>query len=104
MAASLTENEFSQHLNTKFRVNLDDSHMDLELVEVKSYIGKPVEQEGMERFSIYFQGPADPHLPQELYTFSHDQMGEFDLFIVPIGKNDAGFRYEAVFNFFNPAD
>ena len=104
MAASLTENEFSRHLNTKFRVNLDDNHVDLELVEVKSYMSKQNEQEGMERFSTYFQGPAEPHLPQELYAFSHDQMGEFDLFIVPIAKSEGGFRYEAVFNFFKSAD
>jgi len=27
-------------------------------------------------------------------------MGEFDLFLVPIGEDDQGFRYEAVFNYF----
>ncbi len=100
MAASLTEKEFSQHVNTKFRVTLDDSSVDLELVEVKGYRMGRQEEDGMERFSIYFQGPAEPQLPQHLYTFHHNEMGEFDLFIVPIGKNDAGFRYEAVFNFF----
>lgn len=104
MAASLTEKEFSQHLNTKFRVTLDDTSVDLELVEVKSYKSKQKEQEGMERFSAYFQGPAEPDLPQQLYTFHNDQMGEFDIFIVPVGKNDAGFRYEAVFNFFKSTD
>ena len=104
MAPSLTENAFSKQLNTKFRVSLGDSLVDLELVEVKSYLSKQKEHEGMERFSLYFQGPAEPHLPQQLYAFNHDQMGEFNIFIVPIGKNDAGFRYEAVFNLFKSAD
>jgi hypothetical protein len=30
--------------------------------------------------------------------FEHDQMGHFELFIVPIGKDDSSFLYEAVFN------
>lgn len=101
MPADLTEKEFSQHVNTKFRLNLDgDSGVDLELTEVKGYLSTHVEQTGMERFSLYFQGPAEPALPQKLYAFQHDQMGEFEMFIVPIAKNDAGFRYESVFNYF----
>jgi hypothetical protein len=101
MAASLTEKEFSQHVNTKFRANLNaDNGVDLELVEVKGYMSKHNEQTGMERFSVYFQGPGEPYLPQKSYTVQHDQMGEFEIFIVPIAKTDAGFRYESVFNYF----
>jgi hypothetical protein len=101
MAASLTEKEFSQHVNTKFRANLDaENGVDLELVEVKGYMSKHNEQTGMERFSVYFQGPGEPYLPQKSYTVQHDQMGEFEIFIVPIAKTDAGFRYESVFNYF----
>jgi hypothetical protein len=29
---------------------------------------------------------------------SHDQIGEFELFIVPIKQDDRGFYYEAIFN------
>lgn len=101
MAASLTEKEFSQHVNTKFRVNLDaENGIDLELVEVKGYMSKPNEQTGMERFSVYFQGPGEPYLQQMLYKFQHAQIGEFEIFIVPLSRNDQGFRYEAVFNYF----
>lgn len=101
MAASLTEKEFSKHVNTKFRVNLDaENGVDLELVEVKGYMSKHNEQTGMERFSIYFQGPGQPYLPQMLYKFQHDQMGEFEIFVVPIAETNAGFRYESVFNYF----
>jgi hypothetical protein len=28
----------------------------------------------------------------------HDEMGQFDLFLVPIRQDDQGFYYEAVFN------
>jgi hypothetical protein len=101
MPATLTEKEFSQHVNTKFRVNLDaEKSVDLELTEVKGYTTRHNEQTGMERFSIYFQGPGEPPLPQQLYTFQHDQMGEFEIFVVPLSLNAQGYRYEAVFNYF----
>lgn len=102
MAATLTENEFSQHLNTKYRVNVEaPKPVELELVEVKTYADKdkPGEQGGMERFSIYFLGPADLFLPQGMYQLTHERMGDFELFIVPIKQEELGFRYEAVFNY-----
>ena len=104
MTATLTANEFSKHVNTKFGVDLDgENSVDLLLTEVKGYVSKHQEQEGMERFSIYFQGPAEPHLPQKLYAFHHAEMGSFEMFLVPIAKNDEGFRYESVFNYYKSA-
>ncbi len=102
MAATLTENEFSKHVNTRFRVNVVDAPAPivLDLVEVKGYPNKdnPGEQGEMERFSLYFHGPAT-FLPQAIYPISHEGMGDFDLFLVPIGSIENGFRYEAVFNY-----
>jgi hypothetical protein len=101
MPTDLTEEEFSKHVNTKFRVGVDeDTSVELELTEVKGYLSQQREQTGMERFSLYFNGPAEPFLPQKLYPFAHDQMGEFEIFIVPIAQNEQGFRYESVFNYF----
>ena len=101
MPASLTEKEFSQHVNTKFRANLEDGGaVDLELVEVKGYLSKPEEQSGMERFSAFFQGPPETRLTQKVYTLNHDRMGEFEVFLVPVGPETQGVRYEAVFNYF----
>jgi Domain of unknown function (DUF6916) len=101
MPVILTEKEFSKHVNTKFRVDLDaENSVDLELTEVKGYLSKPNEQTGMERFSAYFLGPSEHYLPQKSYTFQHDQMGEFEIFLVPVSQIDQGFRYEAVFNYF----
>jgi len=99
MPANLTENEFSTHLNTKFRVSLDPP-VELELSEVKGYLGKADEQSGMERFSLFFTGPGDRHLPQQIYSIEHERMGAFELFLVPVGRDESGFRYEAVFNYF----
>jgi len=99
MSAPLTEAEFSKHLNTKFRVATEEP-LELELTEVKGYSSREHEQTGMERFSAFFQGPKDRLLPQRMYSLEHDAMGGFDLFLVPVAKDDRGYRYEAVFNYF----
>ena len=101
MAALPTEEEFSKLLNTKYLANSPEAQpIELELVEVKSYVSEPGEQEGMERFSIYFRGPEETFLPQDMYRVTHDQMGDLNLFLVPIGRDEGGFRYETVFNYF----
>jgi hypothetical protein len=99
MSAPLTEQEFTKHLNTRFRIT-SEQPLELELTEVKGYLSKPNEESGMERFSAFFRGPGDRYLRQRVYTLEHDVMGEFELFLVPIARDEKGFRYEAVFNYF----
>ena len=100
MPASLTEEEFSQYSGDKFRLKLNQQEIELELAEVKGYPFGPNEQSGLERFSVFFSGPAEARLAQGLYPLQHESMGEFEVFLVPVAQNDQGFRYEAVFNYF----
>jgi hypothetical protein len=103
MSVSLTEEEFSKHIKTKFRIKADTQQpVELLLEEVKSYgnNGGSGSQPGMERFSVFFSGPNDCYLPQKVYSMEHDRMGPFDIFLVPIGRDDQGYNYEAVFNYF----
>ena len=52
-----------------------------------------------EGFSLVFSGPSGQVLPQDTYSFEHEQVGRFDMFIVPIGQPPDGVpRYQAVFN------
>jgi hypothetical protein len=85
---------FSGHLGESFRIHPDDaSTLDLELVsatELGDGSGRP--------FSVVFRGPKDALLPQRTYRMEHDEIGAFDIFIVPIGPDDEGLLYEAVFN------
>jgi hypothetical protein len=37
-------------------------------------------------------------LDQGTRFFKHDQMGEFEIFIVPMRQDEQGFYYEAIFN------
>lgn len=48
-------------------------------------------------FSLLFWGPGGTPLAQGLYPFKHAALPNLELFIVPIGRANGGFVYEAVF-------
>lgn len=95
MLETLNLSSFSEHLNTKFRIRPDESTVvETELI-VAEDLGSTPRQE---RFSLIFRGPHQPILPQMIYRIEHDVMGTLNLFLVPIGVEEDGLRYEAVFN------
>ena len=95
MAAALTHEEFSKHLNTKFRIQVNETEaIEAQLTDVSEFLTSPRQ----ERFSILFRTANDPFLGQGLRRFEHEQMESFELFIVPIGRDEEGTNYEAVFN------
>lgn len=95
-----TRDAFFACLHTRFRaLNVDPQPVELELIEV-SEVKERVNQVS---FSILFLGPAEGMLPQHTYTLQQDTLGEFDLFLVPVGRQERGFEYQAVFNQFKPA-
>src|SRR5512132_2075178 len=80
MAATLEHETFSRHLNTTFRIFLDESNtVEAEL----STVGELQLSARQERFAIIFRGPKESLLPQGSYRFEHDEIGELILFIVP---------------------
>jgi hypothetical protein len=48
-------------------------------------------------FSLVFRGPASPVMPQRIYRLEHEALGILDLFLVPVGRDAQGVRYEAIF-------
>jgi hypothetical protein len=48
-------------------------------------------------FVLDWVGPYEPVLAQDIYTFRHGE-DEYEIFIVPIGRDRAGAQYESVFN------
>ena len=92
-------------LNTKFQIQLRDAAaIELTLVEVNQHnsgdetagSAKPA----TESLSLVLLGPAQPVLPQRIYGLSHEQFGELALFMVPIGRETNGIKYEVVINRF----
>ena len=101
MSEFQTAADFARHVNTNFRVEAESPKpIEIKLISVTPRAIGPNEQAGMERFSVVFSGPADVFLPQSIYRVAHPEMGEFEVFLVPIKQEAAAFRYEAVYNFF----
>ena len=104
MAKYLTNEMFKKNVNTRFW--LVDSGLEpyaLDLVECKDGYSTPRQ----EQFSLRFRGDAGQVFPQRIYPIQHDSIGDFELFLVPIARDDSGTYYEAVFNRFvqvNQAD
>lgn len=96
MLERLTIASLSEQLNTKLRLTVEPEQIvEVELVEVQTH-GDVAGQ--TERFSAIFRGPLDQFVPQRTYAMEHEELGSFELFIVPIRKDEEGFYYEAVFN------
>lgn len=95
MVENLKLENFSQHLNSKFAVKRETERpVELELVEATDLGSTP----RLEQFSIIFRGPHNPKLEQAIYSLEHQEIGAFDLFIVPIKRGEDGIYYEAIFN------
>ena len=95
MSAELTHEEFSKHLNTKFEIRISEAQaVEVELTEVSELLLSARQ----ERFSLIFRSANDIMVAQGLHRFEHDQMGSFDLFIVPVDRDGRGTYHEAVFN------
>jgi hypothetical protein len=95
MTERLEHADFAKNLNSKFRIRIDESQtVESELTEVSELLLSPRQ----ERFSLVFRVSNEFSLGQGQRPFEHDVMGQFELFLVPISRDDAGTYYEAVFN------
>jgi hypothetical protein len=101
MPETLSKESFAEQLNTKFRVLLENApEVELELAELVEFPTLTHSRSDVERFSLFFYGPGAYPLSQQIYRLAHEQMGEFDIFLVPIAQEPRGYRYEAVFSYF----
>jgi len=93
---SFTIETFAPLVREMFRIHPEGaSPLDAELISAEPYGGQAAG--GRAPFSIVFRGPPQPVLSQMTYRIEHAVLGSFDLFIVPIGPDETGMRYEAVF-------
>lgn len=102
----LTYEVFARQLHTRFDVIVaPERTVALELIEAQELVslprkdGRPTPDAQFEKFSLLFAGSLDTALPQQIHRFGHDQLGQFEMFIVPVMSQDPNHRwYEAIFN------
>ena len=90
-----THELFARNLNTSFVVHHPRwGEVTLDLVAVSDLRETPRQR----MFSLLFRGPLEKPLEQGALPIRHASMGAEDLFLVPVAREEDGFRYEAVFN------
>jgi uncharacterized protein DUF6916 len=89
---------FREHLHSKFNAHQEKGEaIPLELIDVVENDTSPK----MEVFSLYFRGPINPRLGQQIHRLEHDKLGPLEIFLTPIeADRERGTVYECVFHRF----
>ena len=95
MSEQLKIDDFSKYLNAKFKVyRTDDDIFEAELGGVYELRNDDV----LQTFSVEFLLPGEFGAEQKIYKIEHPELGAMELLIVPVGQDESGIRFEAIFN------
>lgn len=96
----LTHELFARRIGEQFALVTETETLHLVLAETwVSREGGGLGPEGQNRqqFSLIFDGPRGAGVPQGTYRLAHDELGDLELFLVPVGVHEGHLRYEAAF-------
>ena len=94
----LARSQFTAALGEVFKVQEHPLKVvDMTLVEVSPLPGE-VGIHSEWSFSLLFAASTEIQLQQETYQVNHPKLGDFPLFLVPMGMDKRSPKYEAVFN------
>jgi hypothetical protein len=95
----LAKDDFDPHVGDEFELELGgDKTLSLALVSSDSLSSNTVASATRAPFSLIFRSSGERrHAPQQIYTVRHAELGPMEIFLVPIGPDEGGMRYEAVF-------
>jgi hypothetical protein len=92
MLESFTHTHFTPLLGEVF----DAEGAELKLTEIEPLgSASPAQRQP---FSLLFHGPRAPLLEQRIYGLEHASVGRLAIFLVPIGPDAQGQRYQAIFS------
>ena len=87
---------FEEQLEGKFVVSVEGIAIETQLIDCQR-LTADAEEGQREPFSVLFRGPMEPVLEQQIYEVRNETIGSLEIFLVPIGPDKTGMRYEAVF-------
>ena len=99
MLDRLTVDDFAPAVGDKFSFDAGEpGRFELELVEARPAESPGPGWEGRAPFNLLFRGPAEPVFGQQIFPLEHPELGRLEIFLVPVGRNEHGADYEAVFS------
>lgn len=101
MLERLTSEAFTEHLGDTFEATPTEGEpvrLVLSRCEETPYGSSAGWEQTLRRvpFSLMFHAPRDRLVPQQTWSLRHPALGELALFLVPLGPDEEGMRYEAV--------
>src|SRR5262245_12644833 len=109
MLDKLTSADFAPHMHEAFQLSpgpwgephdpaAHGAALAIELIEVADLGDEPAATPARRRpFSLVVRQPGGAYLPQRIYSIEHQAFERLDLFLVPIGPDQSGMRYQAIF-------
>ena len=83
-------------IGERFRIRAQPGgELDAELIEARA-LGKAASGRRAP-FTLSFRTPQLTALPQCIYEVAHQQMGTYEIFLVPVGPDGKGMVHEAIF-------
>jgi hypothetical protein len=98
MLETFTIDTFQPHVGELFHILVDEeTRLPTKLTEVHPW--GPGAAAGRDRtpFSLVFHTVPGAVYPQQIYRVESESMQPFEIFLSPIGPDERGMRYEAVF-------
>ena len=89
--------KFESCLNQAFKLEFEGHTYPLELVAADR-LNSIASGSGDDAFAVVFRGDSQLQLNQQIYRIEHEHLGTMELFIVPIGPDEHGMCYEAIFS------
>ncbi|HVT12561.1 MAG TPA: hypothetical protein VHE55_09855 [Fimbriimonadaceae bacterium] len=95
----VTVETFQPHVGSEFRLAMQEGQPPIAMLTLQGATpSKYKPDSGRVPFSLFFDGPAQPALGQDVYCLSHDSLGDMTIFIVPVSGDSQSRRYQAVFS------
>ena len=100
---TLTLAAFEPRIGETFRIRPRPEHeLEAELIEARALGGGPsrATSDTSQRrtpFSLSFRTSLTARLPQSIYEVAHDELGSYEIFLVPVGPDGKGMVYQAIF-------
>lgn len=94
----LNVNNFNSLLNTIFLFKISEEiELDAELISVTEFNNNsPIDRAP---FSLVFRtNQKNEYYEQGIFTIIHPEVGNLELFLTPLGFDEVGMKYEAVFS------
>lgn len=96
MPKDLTYQDFESILGETIDLEVNDSCFQAKVDRVSLLRENPGQQR--QPFSVELLADIADNYPQQVYKLRHSDLGEQDLFLVPLGPEKGGILYQVIFN------